>query len=66
MKEKRICGNLQLIIDQHVRHLDSERVPRIHLLYDVHELLRHVADPIAPAGTQQIAHVESNHDDISK
>jgi hypothetical protein len=40
------------LIDQHVRHLDSERVPGIHLLYNVDELLRHAADPIVPAGTQ--------------
>ena len=49
--EKRTCGNLQLI-DQHVLHLYSERVPRIHLLYNVDELLRHTADRIIPAGAQ--------------
>lgn len=49
----RVCGRILQLIDQHVRHLDSERVPRIHLLYDVDELLRHQANPVVPAATQQ-------------
>lgn len=51
MEKRGACSNLQLI-EQHVCHLDSERVPCIHLLYNVNELLHHQAYPIIPVGTQ--------------
>ena len=52
MEEKEgVCGNLQHI-DQHVRHIDSESVPRIHILYDVDEFLRHQANLVVPTATQ--------------